>query len=187
MSQNCDNNCAGCPQDCSDRTSEQIDFTAHLHPQSSVKGHAVKSGKAASANPRHILLAVGLMKRPPRRNPRRRRYRPLHPQSFGLTRKASGAEPASTPSQAKAASTSCPQPLPKTTPIPSFAPIIGGTVKQFWTDVIWENVDYMLVDMPPAPATPLTVFQSSSSQAPSSSPAPRTCLHGRRQISQMAK
>ena len=40
-------------------------------------------------------------------------------------------------------------------------PVIAGAVKQFWTDVIWENVDYLFVDMPPGTGdVPLTVFQS---------------------------
>jgi Mrp family chromosome partitioning ATPase len=40
-------------------------------------------------------------------------------------------------------------------------PIIAGTVKQFWTDVIWEDVDYLFLDMPPGTGdVPLTVFQS---------------------------
>ena len=40
-------------------------------------------------------------------------------------------------------------------------PVIAGTVKQFWTDVIWGDVDYMFVDMPPGTGdVPLTVFQS---------------------------
>lgn len=40
-------------------------------------------------------------------------------------------------------------------------PIIAGTVKQFWTDVAWGDVDYMFVDMPPGTGdVPLTVFQS---------------------------
>ena len=40
-------------------------------------------------------------------------------------------------------------------------PIIAGAVSQFWTDVIWENVDYMFVDMPPGTGdVPLSVFQS---------------------------
>ena len=40
-------------------------------------------------------------------------------------------------------------------------PLIAGTVKQFWTDVIWDDVDYMYVDMPPGTGdVPLTVFQS---------------------------
>lgn len=40
-------------------------------------------------------------------------------------------------------------------------PIIAGTVKQFWTEVVWGDVDYMFVDMPPGTGdVPLTVFQS---------------------------
>lgn len=40
-------------------------------------------------------------------------------------------------------------------------PVIAGVVKQFWTDVIWENVDYLFLDMPPGTGdVPLTVFQS---------------------------
>ena len=40
-------------------------------------------------------------------------------------------------------------------------PVIAGAVKQFWTDVIWQDVDYMFVDMPPGTGdVPLTVFQS---------------------------
>ncbi len=40
-------------------------------------------------------------------------------------------------------------------------PIIAETVKQFWSDVIWQDVDYMFVDMPPGTGdVPLTVFQS---------------------------
>ena len=40
-------------------------------------------------------------------------------------------------------------------------PIIANTVKQFWTEVIWNDVDYMFVDMPPGTGdVPLTVFQS---------------------------
>ena len=40
-------------------------------------------------------------------------------------------------------------------------PILAGAVKQFWTDVIWSDVEYMFVDMPPGTGdVPLTVFQS---------------------------
>lgn len=40
-------------------------------------------------------------------------------------------------------------------------PVIGGTVKQFWTDVMWGDIDYLFVDMPPGTGdVPLTVFQS---------------------------
>lgn len=40
-------------------------------------------------------------------------------------------------------------------------PVISGTVKQFWTDVVWGDLDYLFVDMPPGTGdVPLTVFQS---------------------------
>ncbi|NLF45088.1 MAG: P-loop NTPase, partial [Syntrophomonadaceae bacterium] len=48
-----------------------------------------------------------------------------------------------------------------TDPVIWRGPIIAGAVKQFWTDVIWENVDFMFIDMPPGTGdVPLTVFQS---------------------------
>ncbi len=40
-------------------------------------------------------------------------------------------------------------------------PVIGGAVRQFWTDVVWGDLDYLLIDMPPGTGdVPLTVFQS---------------------------
>ena len=40
-------------------------------------------------------------------------------------------------------------------------PVIAGAVKQFWTDTVWEDIDYMFIDMPPGTGdVPLTVFQS---------------------------
>ena len=48
-----------------------------------------------------------------------------------------------------------------TTPVLWRGPVIAGVVKQFWTDVVWGDVDYMFVDMPPGTGdVPLTVFQS---------------------------
>ena len=48
----------------------------------------------------------------------------------------------------------------ETDPVVWRGPVIGGTVKQFWTDVIWDT-DYMFIDMPPGTGdVPLTVFQS---------------------------
>lgn len=49
----------------------------------------------------------------------------------------------------------------ETKPVVWRGPVIAGTVKQFWTDVIWNNIDYMFVDCPPGTGdVPLTVFQS---------------------------
>ena len=49
----------------------------------------------------------------------------------------------------------------ETDPVVWRGPIIAGLVRQFWTDVIWKDIDYLLVDMPPGTGdVPLTVFQS---------------------------
>ena len=49
----------------------------------------------------------------------------------------------------------------ETDPVVWRGPVIAGTVKQFWTEVNWGEVDYMYVDMPPGTGdVPLTVFQS---------------------------
>lgn len=48
-----------------------------------------------------------------------------------------------------------------TTPVIWRGPVLAGVVKQFWTDVVWGELDYLLVDMPPGTGdVPLTVFQS---------------------------
>lgn len=49
----------------------------------------------------------------------------------------------------------------ETDPVLWRGPVIGGAVKQFWTDVCWGDVDYMFVDLPPGTGdVMLTVFQS---------------------------
>jgi Mrp family chromosome partitioning ATPase/predicted Fe-Mo cluster-binding NifX family protein len=48
-----------------------------------------------------------------------------------------------------------------TDPVLWRGPIVNGLLKQFWTDVVWEDVDYMFIDMPPGTGdVPLTVYQS---------------------------
>ena len=49
----------------------------------------------------------------------------------------------------------------QTDPVIWRGPVISGAVRQFWSDVIWDNVDFMFVDCPPGTGdVPLTVFQS---------------------------
>ncbi len=49
----------------------------------------------------------------------------------------------------------------ETSPVIWRGPVIAGTVKQFYTDFVWENIDYLLIDCPPGTGdVPLTVFQS---------------------------
>ncbi len=89
---------------------------------------------------------------------------PSIPKAFGITEKAMGSEfgilPAETETGIEIMSINL---LLKndTDPVVWRAPMITGTVKQFWTDVVWNDVDYMFVDMPPGTGDiPLTVFQS---------------------------
>ena len=49
----------------------------------------------------------------------------------------------------------------ETKPVVWRGPVIAGVVKQFWTEVVWNEIDYMFIDMPPGTGdVPLTVFQS---------------------------
>ncbi len=49
----------------------------------------------------------------------------------------------------------------ETDPVVWRGPVIAGVIKQFWSEVIWEDIDYMFIDMPPGTGdVPLTVFQS---------------------------
>lgn len=89
---------------------------------------------------------------------------PSIPKMFGINDKAEGSEygiiPAVTKSGISMMSVNLLLP-DATDPVVWRGPIIAGTVKQFWTDVVWGDIDYMFVDMPPGTGdVPLTVFQS---------------------------
>jgi Mrp family chromosome partitioning ATPase len=89
---------------------------------------------------------------------------PSIPKMFGITRKALGNEwgiiPESTINNIKIMSVNLL--LDKEdSPVIWRGPILANTVKQFWTEVVWENLDYLFIDMPPGTGdVPLTVFQS---------------------------
>lgn len=90
---------------------------------------------------------------------------PSIPKLFGITDKAvspDGKYLLALPTKTGIKTMSINYLLPNDTdPVVWRGPIIAGTVKQFWTDVMWEDVDYMFVDMPPGTGdVPLTVFQS---------------------------
>lgn len=89
---------------------------------------------------------------------------PSIPKSFGIRQKAAAVQNGILPVK-----TSCGTEIMSinlllehdSDPVVWRGPIIAGTVKQFWTDVIWGDIDYMFVDMPPGTGdVPLTVFQS---------------------------
>lgn len=89
---------------------------------------------------------------------------PSIPKSFGIHQKATGNELGMFPAESKTGIKVMSVNLlldSEEMPVVWRGPIIAGTVKQFWTDVIWDQVDYMFVDMPPGTGdVPLTVFQS---------------------------
>ena len=89
---------------------------------------------------------------------------PSIPKMFGITGRASGTElgidPRLTNNGMEVMSVNL---LLEHTddPVVWRGPVIAGTVKQFWTDVVWGELDYLFVDMPPGTGdVPLTVFQS---------------------------
>ncbi|MDK2800287.1 MAG: hypothetical protein PWP27_1091 [Clostridiales bacterium] len=89
---------------------------------------------------------------------------PSIPKMFGITKKAVGSEfgiyPERTHNHINVMSVNL---LLEKDDLPVIwrGPVISGTVKQFWTDVIWGNIDYLFIDMPPGTGdVPLTVFQS---------------------------
>ena len=107
-------------------------------------------------------------------NMRRREYQtaildaditgPSIPKAFGIKEKATGDASGIYPVETKTGIKIMSLNLlleNETDPVVWRGPIIAGTVKQFWTDVIWGDVDYLFVDMPPGTGdVPLTVFQS---------------------------
>ena len=165
MSEECTHDCSSCGADCPSRSGESL-----LAPQnalSNVKNViAVVSGKGGVGKSMVTALLAVLM--------RRREYRtavldaditgPSIPRAFGLTEKAQGDDTGIFPVMTKTGieTISVNSLLPdETDPVVWRGPVIAGTVKQFWTDVVWNDVDYMFVDMPPGTGdVPLTVFQS---------------------------
>jgi Mrp family chromosome partitioning ATPase len=83
---------------------------------------------------------------------------------FGITRKAQGSElglfPERTHNDIRVMSINLLLEQDDT-PVIWRGPLLAGTVKQFWTDVIWGDLDFLFIDMPPGTGdVPLTVFQS---------------------------
>ncbi|MCH5278788.1 MAG: Mrp/NBP35 family ATP-binding protein [Christensenellaceae bacterium] len=164
MSEECTHNCQTCGVDCASRRES---FLEKPHSMSSVKKViAVVSGKGGVGKSLVTsLLAV---------NMRRDGYHtaildaditgPSIPRAFGIRSKAMandfGILPTATKTGIELMSINLL--LAKDTdPVVWRGPVIAGTVKQFWTDVIWKDIDFMFVDMPPGTGdVPLTVFQS---------------------------
>lgn len=168
MSEQCSSSdCSSCGESCPSRTHEQVNFGAEAHPQSNVKKIiAVVSGKGGVGK----SLVTSMMAVLTSRRGKQAAILdaditgPSIPRAFNITQKAHGTEDGIIPVKSSSG-------IPvmslnlllehETDPVVWRGPIIAGTVKQFWTDVIWGDVDYMFIDMPPGTGdVPLTVFQS---------------------------
>lgn len=165
MSEECTHDCSTCGANCSER--EQESLIAPVNKDSEVKKViAVVSGKGGVGKSMVTSLMTVLMQR--------KGYAtavldaditgPSIPQTFGVKEKASSNGEAILPVKSKLGTSIMSVNLlleNSTDPVIWRGPILGGTVKQFWTDVLWNKVDYMFVDMPPGTGdVPLTVFQS---------------------------
>ena len=161
----CTHDCSTCGESCSER--EQQDFSAKLNPEASVKKViAVVSGKGGVGKSLVTSLLASEMQR--------RGYQtavldaditgPSIPKAFGIHEHARGTEDALIPVYSVKGTQIMSVNLileNDTDPVVWRGPVIAGVVTQFWSDVLWDNVDYMFVDMPPGTGdVPLTVFQS---------------------------
>ncbi|MBQ7499302.1 MAG: Mrp/NBP35 family ATP-binding protein [Clostridia bacterium] len=172
MSEECTHDCSTCGMDCpsknSDNTQEQDSFLFAPNKLSNVKKViGVVSGKGGVGKSLVTgMLAVASS---------RRDYKtavldadvtgPSIPKMFGIRgEKVIGSEDGMLPIQTHTGIRIISSNLlleNEETPIIWRGPVVAGIIKQFWSDVIWDDVDYMFVDMPPGTGdVPLTVFQS---------------------------
>ena len=162
----CSGNCSSCSSsDCGDRKAESL--LAQLNPNSSVKKViAVVSGKGGVGKSTVTsMLAVAMNKTGKRVGVLDADITgPSAPTAFGVNECQGADEHGLYPALSRDGIQVMSINLlldDATAPVVWRGPVIAGAVKQFWTDVIWEDVDYMFVDMPPGTGdVPLTVFQS---------------------------
>ncbi len=167
MSENCDKKCDECSEECNEKEKAKTDFLEKPHKNSKIKKViAVISGKGGVGKSLVTSILAVLMNR--------NGYKtavldadvtgPSIPKMFGLKQKAIGSEKGLLPVKSKMGIDIMSVNLlleNDTDPVIWRGPIIANTVKQFWTDVIWGDIDFMFIDMPPGTGdVPLTVFQS---------------------------
>lgn len=167
MSTNCTNNCSSCSENCKDREKQINDFSEKSHELSNIKKViGIVSGKGGVGKSLVTSMMAVTMQR--------RGHKaaildaditgPSIPKAFGIKEKAYATEIGIYPIKSKTGIDVMSVNLlleNDTDPVVWRGPVIANAVKQFWTDVIWQDVDYMFIDMPPGTGdVPLTVFQS---------------------------
>lgn len=163
--QNCSGNCSSCSANCSSK--EKKSFIEPTGDYNTIKNViAVVSGKGGVGKSMVTSLLAVMMAR--------KGYKvgildaditgPSIPKAFGINSRALqnelGIVPAETKGGIKLISVN--MMLPENdSPVVWRGPVIAGAVKQFWTDVVWEELDYLFIDCPPGTGdVPLTVFQT---------------------------
>ena len=160
----CSHDCSSCSENCSER---EQDLSAKLNPASSVKKViAVVSGKGGVGK----SLVTGMLASEMQRRGHQAAVLdadvtgPSIPKSFGIHEHAAATEEYLIPCYSARGTQIMSVNLileNETDPVVWRGPVIAGVVTQFWSDVLWDCVDYMFVDMPPGTGdVPLTVFQS---------------------------
>ena len=163
----CTHNCSTCSANCGDRQSAPQSLIENLNPRSKVKKViAVMSGKGGvgkslvtsllacetARRGHHVAVLDGDI------------TGPSIPLSFGLHKKADSDGELLFPVRTKTGIDVMSINLlleNETDPVLWRGPVIGGVIKQFWSDVLWDDVDYMYVDMPPGTGdAQITLLQS---------------------------
>ena len=162
----CTHDCSTCGADCASRNKPESLLEAQNAFSNVKKVIAVVSGKGGVGK----SLVTSLMAVLTRRNGSNTAILdaditgPSIPKMFGVHDKAMGTEDGILPVESRTGVKMMSVNLlleNDTDPVIWRGALIAGTVKQFWTDVMWGDVDYMFVDMPPGTGdVPLTVFQS---------------------------
>ena len=163
MSENCTHDCSTCGENCPSRAlpKEAPHSLSHIK-----KVYAVVSGKGGVGKSLvSSLLAVESTRRGNKTAVLDADITgPSIPKAFGVKEKAMGNEEGIFPCETKMGTKLMSINLlleNDTDPVVWRGPVIAGTVKQFWTDVIWGDVDVMFIDCPPGTGdVPLTIFQS---------------------------
>ena len=164
----CTHDCSSCSENCAERKTSPEDFRVKLSEGSSVKKViGIVSGKGGVGKSMVTsLLACASM---------REGYKtaildgditgPSIPKAFGVHENLVGnidglIVPGSTAMGIDMVSVNLLL-ANETDPVIWRGPVLGGVIKQFWGETLWQNIDYMFVDMPPGTGdVPLTIFQS---------------------------
>ncbi|MBR3460078.1 MAG: Mrp/NBP35 family ATP-binding protein [Clostridia bacterium] len=166
MSENCTHDCSACGENCASRDPKSL--LEKPHQMSSIKKViAVVSGKGGVGKSLVTALMATIMQRAGFKTAVLDAdiTGPSIPKIFGVNGQSAEADgfgvyPVRSKTGIDLMSINLLLENPSD-PVVWRGPVIAGTVKQFWTEVIWENEDIMFIDMPPGTGdVPLTVFQS---------------------------